>query len=111
MWMCCLLCLLFLFLLACEQWWPGGLGKVSTHAVVFARLITDGQDYGVHGIQTMITFNPLILDSDLLSVIGKFPSCRFPSPDKELGRSLNSTRHNHWRYWYEIWECSLQYYG
>lgn len=31
------------------QWWPGGLGKVSTHAVVYARLLTDGQDYGVHG--------------------------------------------------------------
>lgn len=31
------------------QWWPGGLGKVSTHAVVYARLITDGRDHGVHG--------------------------------------------------------------
>ncbi|KAG6428428.1 hypothetical protein SASPL_112679 [Salvia splendens] len=30
-------------------WWPGGLGKVSTHAVVYARLITDGKDHGVHG--------------------------------------------------------------
>ncbi|CAL5355876.1 unnamed protein product [Camellia sinensis] len=27
----------------------GGLGKVSTHAVVYAHLITDGQDHGVHG--------------------------------------------------------------
>ncbi|KAM7259932.1 hypothetical protein ACFE04_015673 [Oxalis oulophora] len=35
--------------LTSSKWWPGGLGKVSTHAVVFARLITDGQDYGVHG--------------------------------------------------------------
>ncbi|KAI4315227.1 hypothetical protein L6164_028061 [Bauhinia variegata] len=31
------------------KWWPGGLGKISTHAVVYARLITDGQDYGVNG--------------------------------------------------------------
>ncbi|XP_051137037.1 peroxisomal acyl-coenzyme A oxidase 1-like isoform X2 [Andrographis paniculata] len=31
------------------KWWPGGLGKVSTHAVVYARLITDGKDHGVHG--------------------------------------------------------------
>ena len=31
------------------QWWPGGLGKVSTHAVAYARHITDGQDHGVHG--------------------------------------------------------------
>nr|GMC72534.1 peroxisomal acyl-coenzyme A oxidase 1-like [Ipomoea batatas] len=30
-------------------WWPGGLGKVSTHAIVYARLITDGKDHGVHG--------------------------------------------------------------
>ncbi|KAM0934278.1 putative acyl-CoA oxidase, acyl-CoA dehydrogenase/oxidase and middle domain superfamily [Dioscorea sansibarensis] len=35
--------------LTSSKWWPGGLGKASTHAVVFARLITDGQDYGVHG--------------------------------------------------------------
>jgi len=32
-----------------KQWWPGGLGKVSTHAVVYARLIADGRDHGVHG--------------------------------------------------------------
>ncbi|KAJ3672552.1 hypothetical protein LUZ60_007273 [Juncus effusus] len=31
------------------KWWPGGLGKVSTHAVIYARLITEGKDYGVHG--------------------------------------------------------------
>ncbi|XP_010540819.1 PREDICTED: peroxisomal acyl-coenzyme A oxidase 1-like [Tarenaya hassleriana] len=35
--------------LTSAKWWPGGLGKVSTHAVVFARLITDGEDYGIHG--------------------------------------------------------------
>lgn len=35
--------------LTSSKWWPGGLGKVSTHGVVYARLITDGQDYGVHG--------------------------------------------------------------
>ncbi|WVZ10937.1 hypothetical protein V8G54_015467 [Vigna mungo] len=35
--------------LTSSKWWPGGLGKVSTHAVVYARLIIDGQDYGVHG--------------------------------------------------------------
>ncbi|KAL6981604.1 acyl-coenzyme A oxidase, partial [Sarracenia purpurea var. burkii] len=30
-------------------WWPDGLGKVSTHGIVYARLILDGQDYGVNG--------------------------------------------------------------
>ncbi|GLU05553.1 hypothetical protein SLE2022_226500 [Rubroshorea leprosula] len=35
--------------LTSSKWWPGGLGKVSTHAVVYARLITDGEDHGIHG--------------------------------------------------------------
>lgn len=35
--------------LTSAKWWPGGLGKVSTHAVVYARLITNGKDYGIHG--------------------------------------------------------------
>ncbi|KAJ7944723.1 Acyl-coenzyme A oxidase [Quillaja saponaria] len=35
--------------LTSSKWWPGGLGKISTHAVVYARLITDRQDHGVHG--------------------------------------------------------------
>lgn len=30
------------------QWWPGGLGKVATHAVVLARLITRNKDCGIH---------------------------------------------------------------
>ncbi|GFQ07026.1 peroxisomal acyl-coenzyme a oxidase 1 [Phtheirospermum japonicum] len=36
--------------LTSSKWWPGGLGKVSTHAVVYARLIIDGKDHGVHGM-------------------------------------------------------------
>ncbi|GAB2292181.1 acyl-coenzyme A oxidase [Dionaea muscipula] len=35
--------------LTSSKWWPGGLGKVSTHAIVFARLITNGQDHGING--------------------------------------------------------------
>ncbi|KAB1216989.1 Peroxisomal acyl-coenzyme A oxidase 1 [Morella rubra] len=35
--------------LTSSKWWPGGLGKISTHAVIYARLIADGRDYGVHG--------------------------------------------------------------
>ncbi|KAK1304782.1 Peroxisomal acyl-coenzyme A oxidase 1 [Acorus calamus] len=35
--------------LSSSKWWPGGLGKISTHAVVYARLITNGEDHGVHG--------------------------------------------------------------
>lgn len=40
--------------LTSTKWWPGGLGKVSTHAIVYARLITNGQGYGVHGFIVQI---------------------------------------------------------
>ncbi|PIK44722.1 putative peroxisomal acyl-coenzyme A oxidase 1 isoform X3 [Apostichopus japonicus] len=30
------------------KWWPGNLGKTVTHAVVAARLITQGKDHGTH---------------------------------------------------------------
>lgn len=30
------------------KFWPGDLGRYSTHAAVFARLVVDGKDYGVH---------------------------------------------------------------
>ncbi|KAF9921363.1 acyl-coenzyme A oxidase [Linnemannia zychae] len=31
------------------KWWIGGLGVVCTHALIQARLIIDGKDYGAHG--------------------------------------------------------------
>lgn len=31
-----------------HRWWIGGLGALSTHAVVQARLFIDGKDYGAH---------------------------------------------------------------
>ncbi|CAM6021334.1 unnamed protein product [Sphagnum balticum] len=40
--------------LTSTKWWPGGLGKASTHALVYARLITDSQDYGVHAFIAQI---------------------------------------------------------
>ncbi|MQM00172.1 hypothetical protein Taro_032903 [Colocasia esculenta] len=40
--------------LTSSKWWPGGLGKVSTHAVVYARLITGGQEHGIHGFIVQI---------------------------------------------------------
>ncbi|KAJ8020869.1 Peroxisomal acyl-coenzyme A oxidase 1 [Holothuria leucospilota] len=30
------------------KWWPGNLGKVVTHAIVAARLITRAKDHGIH---------------------------------------------------------------
>ncbi|KAG0220452.1 hypothetical protein BGX31_011009, partial [Mortierella sp. GBA43] len=35
------------YLTACK-WWIGGLGKAANHAVVMARLITAGKDFGPH---------------------------------------------------------------
>nr|XP_043633173.1 peroxisomal acyl-coenzyme A oxidase 1-like [Erigeron canadensis]XP_043633175.1 peroxisomal acyl-coenzyme A oxidase 1-like [Erigeron canadensis] len=35
--------------LTSSKWWPGGMAKVATHGIVYARLIIDGQYYGVHG--------------------------------------------------------------
>ena len=29
------------------KWWPGDMGSFSTHACVFAKLVIDGQSYGV----------------------------------------------------------------
>ncbi|RCH98271.1 hypothetical protein CU097_012978 [Rhizopus azygosporus] len=34
--------------LTASKWWIGGLGKAANHAIVMARLITDGKDYGPH---------------------------------------------------------------
>lgn len=39
--------------LSSTKWWPGGLGKVATHAIVHARLILD-KDYGVHAFIVQI---------------------------------------------------------
>ena len=30
------------------KFWPGDLGKMANHAVLFARLIIDGESYGIH---------------------------------------------------------------
>jgi len=43
--------------LTSTKWWPGGLGKTSTHAVVMARLFTKGVDHGVHPFVVQIRDN------------------------------------------------------
>jgi acyl-CoA oxidase len=30
------------------KWWPGALGKLATHALVYAQLVLEGKEYGVH---------------------------------------------------------------
>ncbi|XP_060576845.1 peroxisomal acyl-coenzyme A oxidase 1-like [Ruditapes philippinarum] len=34
--------------LSSMKWWPGGLAKSSTHAIVLAQLIIDGKNHGMH---------------------------------------------------------------
>jgi len=34
--------------LASMKWWPGTLGKIATHATVYAQLIIDDKSYGLH---------------------------------------------------------------
>ena len=34
--------------LTATKWWPGGMAKTATHAIVMARLIVSGKDHGPH---------------------------------------------------------------
>jgi acyl-CoA oxidase len=49
--------------LTATKWWPGGLGKTCTHAILMARLVTKGKDYGPHAfvvqLRDMETHMPL----------------------------------------------------
>jgi acyl-CoA oxidase len=36
------------------KWWIGGAGQTATHAVVFARLLIDGEDKGIHSFVVQI---------------------------------------------------------
>jgi acyl-CoA oxidase len=36
------------------KWWPGTLGKICTHAAVYAELILDGKEYGLHVFMVQI---------------------------------------------------------
>ena len=36
------------------KWWPGALGKVATHAVVYAQLFIDGKEYGLNSFMVQI---------------------------------------------------------
>ncbi|EGZ19822.1 hypothetical protein PHYSODRAFT_312798 [Phytophthora sojae] len=40
--------------LTSRKWWPGGLGKTATHAIVIARLLPDGKDAGVQSFIVQI---------------------------------------------------------
>ncbi|CAL0311649.1 unnamed protein product [Lupinus luteus] len=75
--------------LTSSKWWPGGLGKISTHAVVYARLIIDDKDYGVHGfIAQLRSLNDhLPLPGITIGDIGmKFGSAAYNSMDNGVLR-------------------------
>ncbi|XP_068316844.1 peroxisomal acyl-coenzyme A oxidase 1 [Pyrus communis] len=75
--------------LTSSKWWPGGLGKAATHAVVYARLITDGQDHGVHGfiVQLRSLDDHLPLPGIIVGDIGmKFGSGAYNSMDNGVLR-------------------------
>lgn len=36
------------------KWWPGGLGVLSTHCVLYARLLLGDKDYGIHNFLVQI---------------------------------------------------------
>lgn len=40
--------------LTSRKWWPGGLGKTATHAIVHARLFVSGKDRGVQAFLVQI---------------------------------------------------------
>jgi acyl-CoA oxidase len=40
--------------LTATKWWIGGLAHIATHIIVFARLIIDNKDYGVHSFVMQI---------------------------------------------------------
>ncbi|GMF35993.1 unnamed protein product [Phytophthora fragariaefolia] len=40
--------------LTSRKWWPGGLGKTATHAIVIARLFLNGKDVGVQSFLVQI---------------------------------------------------------
>mmetsp|Transcript_32449 Transcript_32449/g.41536 ORF Transcript_32449/g.41536 Transcript_32449/m.41536 type:complete len:673 (+) Transcript_32449:68-2086(+) len=72
--------------LTSTKWWPGGLGKTATHCVLYARLITGGKDYGVHGffmpLRSLKDHSPL--PGRVLGDIG--PKVGFNSNDNGFAR-------------------------
>jgi len=36
------------------KWWPGTLGKIATHAVVYAQLLLNGKEHGVHAFMLQL---------------------------------------------------------
>ncbi|KAG8094153.1 hypothetical protein GUJ93_ZPchr0012g22070 [Zizania palustris] len=74
--------------LTSSKWWPGGLGRLPL-TVVYARLITEGKDYGIHGfivqLRSLEDHNPLP-GVTLGDIGGKFGSGAYNSMDNGVLR-------------------------
>lgn len=63
------------------KWWPGCLGKIATHCVIFAQLIIEGKEYGVCG------FIMQIRDENHLPLLG----IRLGDLGNKIGDNANDT--------------------
>ena len=55
--------------LTSTKWWPGGLGKTATHAVVMARLFTNGVDHGASVVSLSLSLSLSLLSTSLVSLV------------------------------------------
>ncbi|KAJ7285030.1 acyl-CoA dehydrogenase/oxidase C-terminal [Mycena rebaudengoi] len=62
------------------KYWPGGLGYSSSHAIVMARLIISGRDYGVH---------PFIVQLRALDNYQPLPGIEFGDIGLKMGYNSN----------------------
>ncbi len=63
------------------KWWPGCLGKIATHCMIYAQLIIDGKEYGVNG------FIMQIRDENHLPL----PGVRLGDLGNKIGDNANDT--------------------
>merc|ERR1711971_93484 len=40
--------------LSAVKWWPGGMAKLATHAIVYAQLVANGKSHGVHSFMMQL---------------------------------------------------------
>jgi flavocytochrome c len=67
--------------LASMKWWPGCLGKIATHVVLYAQLLIDGKEYGVN------VFVLQIRDENHLPL----PGIRLGDLGNKIGDNANDT--------------------
>ena len=54
------------------KWWPGALGKVCTHATLYAQLLIDGKQYGLQVFMIQLRDeNHKVLPGVELGIVGK----------------------------------------